>query len=168
VPIRTIPIGDDLVQRLGPAIEAALEYERATGGRRNLGITGEVGELLCCHRLGLELALDPRSEGFDAVDKEGLRVQIKTRRNESTGLPRDRGRTGRFSHHEFDYALLVILDHDYQLREVWRAAYEVLKPLIERQKRRNPSLLSFKRAGTKIYPVTVEPQGELLGQELPR
>jgi len=145
-----------------------LEYERATGGKRKLGITGEVGELLCCHRLGLELALDPRSEGFDAVDKEGLRVQIKTRRSESTGLSRDRGRTGRFSQHEFDYALLVLLDHDYQLREVWRAAYEVLRPLIEGQKRRSPSLSSFKRVGRQIYPVIVEPQGELFGQELPR
>jgi len=148
---KTITVDGKLINKLKSAINAALVYETATHGKRKLGITGEVGELLVCHQLGLKLVLDSRSEGFDAVTKDGLRVQIKTRRSESEGLPWDAGRTGRFSKHEFDYALLVLLDHKYQLCEIWRADYNKLKPIIEKHKRQNPNLSSFKRVGEKIF-----------------
>ena len=147
----TITVDGKLINKLKSAINAALVYETATHGKRRLGITGEVGELLVCHQLGLKLVLDSRSEGFDAVDKDDLRVQIKTRRSESEGLPRDAGRTGSFSKHEFDYTLLILLDHKYQLCEIWRADYNKLKPIIEKHKRRNPNLSSFKRVGEKIF-----------------
>lgn len=106
---------------------------------------------MACHKLGLKLVLDSRSEGFDALNKDGLRVQIKTRRSESEGLPRDAGRAGVFSKHEFGYALLALLDHKYELCEIWRADYNKLTPIIEKQKRRNPPLSSFKRVGEKIF-----------------
>jgi len=148
---KTIKVDSKLVNKVKRAIGVALEYEAATNGKRKLGITGEVGEVLVCHQLGLKLVLDSRSEGFDAVDKDGFRVQIKTRRSESDGLPRDAGRTSTFSKHEFDYALLALLDHKYQLCEIWQADYNKLKPIIERQKRRNPNLLSFKNAGGRVF-----------------
>ncbi|MBN1936324.1 MAG: hypothetical protein JW934_16785 [Anaerolineae bacterium] len=148
---KTIIVDDDLIHKLKPAIAAALAYEEATQGKRKLGITGEVGELLACHQLGLELALNPRAEGFDAIDQDGLRVQIKTRRSESEGLAKSTGRTSRFSSHEFDYALLILLDPEYQLCEIWRADYSDLKPIIEKQKRRSPSLSSFKRVAKRVY-----------------
>jgi len=147
----TITVDDGLIDKLSSAIRAALAYEKATHGKRKLGITGEVGELLVCRQLGLKLVWGNRSEGFDAVDKDGLRVQIKTRRSESEGLPRGAGRISRFSKHKFDYALLAILDHKYKLCEIWRADYNKLKPIIERQKRRNPNLSYFKRVGEKIF-----------------
>ena len=150
----TIKVDNKLINKIRSAIDVALEYEAATNGKRKLGITGEVGEVLACHQLGLKLVLDSRSEGFDAVDKDGLQVQIKTRRSESEGLPKDTGRTGRFSKHEFDYALLALLDHKYQLYEIWRADYKKLKPIIEEQKHRAPNLSSFQRKGIgrKISP----------------
>ena len=146
-----IEIDNKLIKMIKSAISVALEYEAATNGKRKLGITGEVGEVLVCHKLGLRLVLDSRSEGFDAVGKNGLRVQIKTRRSETEGLPRDASRTGIFSKHEFDYALLALLDRKYQLCEIWRVNYNKLKPIIEKQKRRQPNLLSFKRVGQKIF-----------------
>lgn len=127
-----------------------MEYEAATCGKRKLGITAEIEEVGACYQLGLRLVLDARSKGFDAIDKDGLLVQIKSRRSESEGLPRDVGRVGSFSKHRFDYALLVLLDHSYELCEIWRAGYEKIKPLIEKQKRRNPNLASFKRVAKKI------------------
>ncbi len=148
----TIKVDSKLINNVKSAINVALEYEAATNGKRKLGITGEVGKVLVCHQRGLRLMLDSRSEGFDAVDREGLRVQIKTLRSESEGLPSKAGRTGRFAEHKFDYALLALLDHEYQLCEIWRADYKKLKPIIEAQKRRAPHLSSFKRAGRKIFP----------------
>jgi len=148
---KAIKIDNKLINIIKSAINVALEYEAATNGKRKLGITGEVGEVLVCHQLGLRLVLDSRSEGFDAVDKDRLLVQIKTRRGESEGLPPDAGRTSRFSEHPFNYALLALLDHKYELREIWRADYNKLKPIIEKQKRRSPNLSYFKGVGEKIF-----------------
>jgi len=147
-----IVVDDDLVEKVKLAIEAALAYEVATSGKRKLGITGEVGEILVCHQLGLRLMLDPRSVGYDALDSRGERVQIKTRRSESYGLPRDAGRVSSFSEHEFDYALLGLLDHQYRLCEIWRADYDDLWPIIDKQKRRNPNLSLFKRVAHRVFP----------------
>ena len=149
---KVIEIDNKLINKVKLAIDAALEYEVATSGKRKLGITGEVGELLVCRQLGLKLVLDSRSEGFDAMDKDCLRVQIKTRRSETKGLPRDAGRTGVFSKHEFDYALLALLDNKYELCEIWQVDYNKLKPIIEKQKRRQPTLSSFKRVGRRMFP----------------
>ena len=115
-----IVVDDVLVQKVKLAIEAALAYEVATSGKRKLGITGEVGEILVCHQMGLRLMLDPRSVGYDALDSREKRVEIKTRRSESDGLPRDAGRVSTFSEHKFDYALLGLLDHQYRLCEIWQ------------------------------------------------
>lgn len=148
---RAIPISYKIMGKIEGAVKAALEYEETVFRKRKLGITAEVGEVLACRRLGLKLILDSQSAGFDAVDNSDSRVQIKSRRSESEGMPRDAGRVGTFSKHPFDYALLVLLDNNYRLCEIWRAEYGVLKPLIEKQKRRNPSLASFKRIAKKIF-----------------
>jgi len=148
-----IIIDDKIIEKINVAIGNALDYETLVQGNRKLGITGEVGEILVCYHLKLRLVLDSRSKGFNAIDKDDLHVQIKTRRSESEGLPKDAGRTSRFSKHRFDYALLGLLDHNYQLCEVWRADYDKLMPIINKQKRQDPSLLSFKRVGKKIFDI---------------
>ncbi len=133
-------------------MEKAVEYEAATGWKRKLGITAEVGEILACKQLGLKLLMDVRTKGYDAIDRNGKQVQIKTRRSESESSPKDTGRLGSFSGHPFDYALLVVLDRRYQLVEIWRAESKDLQPLIKSQKRRNPTLCAFKRKASKIFP----------------
>ncbi len=150
--VETIRINERLIKKVNSAIRAALSYEAATGGKRKLGITGEVGEVLACKKLGLKLVVDPRTMGFDAIDKKGLRVQIKSRRSESEGLPRDVGRLSSFSKHRFDYAVLVLLDNKYRVCEIWRANYRKLKPIIDKEKKRNPKLASFKKVGGRIFP----------------
>lgn len=150
--IDTIKVNDNIIKKINAAVRAALAYEKQTLGKRKLGITGEVGEVLVCYLLGLRLVLNSRSEGFDAIDKKGKLVQIKTRRSESKGLPRDAGRVSKFSEHRFDYALLALLDNNYKLCEVWRADFKKLNPIIKRNKRRNPNLSSFKKVGERIFP----------------
>lgn len=148
--IKTIDISKTLLDHLNNAIRAALIYEKETGYCRKLGITGEVGEVLACHKLRLRLVCDPRSAGYDAVDGKEKKVQIKTRKSEEKGLPRDAGRMGTFSAHRFDYALLVLLDHEYKLCEIWKAKYKNLLPIIQKHKRRNPPLSAFKMVAVKI------------------
>ena len=52
-----ILVDDNLIVKVKLAVEAELAYEAATDGKRKLGITGEVGEILVCHRLRLRLML---------------------------------------------------------------------------------------------------------------
>jgi hypothetical protein len=149
--IKAVHISSVLLVHLKNAIHSALLYEKETGYCRKLGITGEVGEVLTCQQLSFKLVCDPRTAGYDATDKHGKKIQIKTRRSEEEGLPRDVGRLGTFSKHEFDYALLVLLDHEYNLCEIWRAESADLKPIIDKQKRRNPPLASFKKVAKRIF-----------------
>lgn len=150
---KTVAVTRKMLGAVRQAVAASRIYEEATKGNRKLGITGEVGEVLCCKLMGLRLCIDPRSQGFDAVDRRGKRVQIKTRRSESADLPRDAGRLSTFSLQEFDYALLVLMTPDYQVAEIWRAQYADIAGLIGKQKRRNPNLASFKRKATRVWPL---------------
>ena len=87
-PEQTVPVSRRMLSAVREAVSAALRYEETTGRKRKLGITGEVGEVLVCHKLGLRLCLDSLKEGFDARDSRGKRVQIKTRRSDTRELPR--------------------------------------------------------------------------------
>lgn len=142
--MQTVIVDNTFIQKINSLIRIELAYERLTKGKRKFGITGEVGELLACNQLGLSFVLNSRSEGFDAIDENGKKVEIKTRRSETADLPRDTSRTSKFADHKFDYALLVILDNKYRLYEIWKASYKKLLPVIQNNKRRNPSLRSFK------------------------
>jgi len=152
--VQLVDVTPDMLKAVDQAVLAERAYSDSTGGRRKLGVTGEIGEVLYCHTLGLKLSLDSRSEGFDAVDGKGKLVQIKTRRSESHGLPSDLGRLSTFSKHGFDYALLVVLDSDYHIAEIWRAEQADIASLIESQKRRNPNLGSFKRRASRVWPLS--------------
>ena len=149
---RVIAINSEILERVEQAIQVALDYEIATGGTRRLGITGEVGEVLICKQFKLRMMADPRSEGYDAIDTAGQRVQIKTRRSETGDTPKNSGRLSRFSEHKYDYVLFGILDAKYRLTRVYRADYEVIEPIIAKNKRRSPSLSAFIKAARQIYP----------------
>jgi len=145
-------ITEEILSRMKKVIKASLAYEDAVGGIRKTGITAEVGEIYACYHLKLHMWADQKAKGFDAFDRRGLQVQIKTRRSEKEGLPSDLDRLSSFSKHHFDYVVLVILNPDYSLAEMWRAEYRDVLPLIEKHKRRNPNLSSFKKVAGRIWP----------------
>lgn len=138
----TIAVDTKILQAAREAARAASRYEKLVG--RKLGITGEIGEVLICQALNLLLMQDPLAAGHDAVDARGRTYQIKTRRSATKGLPRDVGKMGRFSAHPFHFAVLGILDTNYNLVEVWQAPYRKVLPLIEADKYRSPRLKAFK------------------------
>lgn len=79
------------------AIKAALAYEKETN--RVLGITGEIGEILACHKLKLDLLSDGINPGFDATDDNDKRYQIKAKRTRKKG-GNPTGNIGSFSKHK--------------------------------------------------------------------
>ena len=142
--IKTILITPNIKKVVVDAIKIAIDYEKLTG--RKLGITGEIGEILTCDKLGLKLLANPISSGYDAIGKNNKKkYQIKTRRGDS-----NKGRISRFSKHPFDYAILTILKSNYDIRGLWQVSFPKLKPILDRCKRRNPSVTKFKSLAKKI------------------
>ena len=131
-------------------IELARGYRQSVG--RRLPITGELGELLACKVLNL-CRVSEGNEGYDAVDPQGRKFQIKARAP-SLGVDRvDRGgRISRFHSFDFDYALLVLFDSQYDLEGIWEA--DVSSIASEQEKVNNPRagihVQDFIRLGTNI------------------
>lgn len=127
------------------AIRSAINYEKVTG--RKLGITGEIGEILVCKELGLKLLADSIASGIDAIDNKGKTYQIKARRGNSDNSG---ARIGAFSKYKFDYAVLAILDHKYNIIELYKVTFKKIKPILQLYKKRNPPLRQFKNVATLI------------------
>ena len=120
---------DDMLAILHDAKAVAQRYYRATG--KPLGVTGEVAEYEAARLLGLTLAA-ARQVGFDAVgyrNDQPIHYQIKCRCFDPA---RSSGqRVGSLSLNKpWDAALLVLLDADFETREIWEASRESLVPLL--------------------------------------
>lgn len=154
--IPPLTISEEIMGKLNNAIKASLEFEKVTG--KQLNMTGIVGEVLACKRHNLELVVDDINEGFDAWDKDGKRVQIKTRRFKGV----DSAMTGTLLSKQyeptFDYAVLILLNEQYEFLEDHILSSHVIKEHFDRinakrvnegkAKRKNMSIAQF-RALTK-------------------
>ncbi len=153
----SIEINQKHLELIESVIRLATQYEELMDHKQKLGITGEIGEIRACLKYNLRLMLDSRSAGYDALDKDGKKVQIKTRRSELGKKLTNPTRISSFSRHEFDYCLLLLLDKDYDIDEVWKADALALEPKINYHKRRNPTLGGFKSVGEKIFDKKISP-----------
>ena len=139
----------------------AAEYYRLTG--KPLGVTGEVAEVVAAETLGLELA-PPRTEGFDAIRKNGHReerIQIKGRAYGADAKPGQRlGKIKRGA--PCDAVLLVLLDNrTLEPREMWEAPYAPVEerlalPGSKARARGSLGVPEFKRLARQIWPTEKE------------
>lgn len=149
--LKTITVTNDIIEKLNDAIKISLEFEDLT--QKQMNITSIVGEVLTCNKHNLELVIDDINAGFDALDKEGKRVQIKTRRFKGvktamTGTLLDKNFTV-----PFDYAILVLLNEKYEFIEDYFISSDSIVDHFERinnnrlnigkQKRKNMSISQF-------------------------
>lgn len=135
----------------------AKEYYRLTG--RPLGITGEVAEFEAARILDVELAA-VRQAGFDAVrrasDGTAVRLQIKGRCFGLDAKPGQRIGSIQLSK-EWDAVLLVLLDLDFEAREIWEADREAItvaltKPgSVARNERGALGVNCFKQIGKLLW-----------------
>ena len=110
------------IEKAGEILErgkqAAIDYYDLTG--KPLGITGEFGEYLTAKLLGLELA-EARSPGYDATDKKGRKIQIKSR-----CIPRDKKLSGQRLgsirlDHEWDCVMVILLNERFEPQAIYEA-----------------------------------------------
>lgn len=144
-------ITQEHVDVIESAIKVARQYETMMGDKQRLGITGEVGDIKACFKYDLKLAKMTENPGYDAVDSEGKKVQIRTRRIVPGKTSIDSKRLSTFSKDKFDYCLLLMLDKEYDIEEVWRTEASALEPIIWQLTKRNPTITAFKRVGKLIY-----------------
>lgn len=137
---------------IAKACDIAREYKRLTG--KPLGITGEVAEYEAARILGLKLAA-PRTPGYDA--RRGDRCyQIKGRVIGKDSKPGQRLGSIRLDK-EWDAVLLVILDDELQVKEIWEAERpdvetELAKPGSKARERGALGLNAFKRIANRRWP----------------
>ena len=91
------------------AVAAMAAFRRTFG--RNLD-PSFIAELYAAKELGLELRAGPNEPGFDAVDSDGYRYEIKHRSPTTLNID--------VNSFEFDYLVLVELDDACLLAGVWR------------------------------------------------
>ena len=121
----------------------AKRYRQLTG--KPLGLTGEIGEVLAADILKLKLS-DARQPGYDAVSKDGRRVQIKSRCILLNAKPGQRVGSIRLDH-DWDTVALILMDEDYEPLEI----FEADRKSIERELRRPGSKARNERGALGIH-----------------
>ena len=142
-------ISPEMLALCNQLIELALKYDSIFG--KKLNVTGEIGEILVCHKLGLKMVSDGYST-FDAVDRDGKRVQIKARHSDKDDieLPKEGSTISKISH-SFDYLILVILDRNYKMHEILKVSYSSLKKHLDSADRSTASIATIRKLGANVY-----------------
>jgi hypothetical protein len=147
-----------IMQLLSGAKQIAREYYSLTG--KPLGITGEIAEYEAAKHLRIKLT-SARQEGYDAVELHGgkkKRLQIKGRCLQNNCKPGQRLGSIRLEK-KWDAVLMVLLDHKFELLEIWEAPRsKIAKALKEpgsrvRNERGALGVLKFKSIGKRRWPM---------------
>jgi hypothetical protein len=85
----------------------------------------DIAERLVAEELGLTLAAAV-AQGYDAVDSDGLRYQIKSRRLTAQNRSRQLGVVRKLDENEFDFLIAVMFDEDLALLEMWQIPHSVV------------------------------------------
>ena len=109
----TIEITEATIEAINSAISSAIAFEQVTG--KQLNITSIVGEILACQEKNLLLVKNDINTGFDAIDRQGKKVQIKTRRYKDVRSAQTGPLLDKNGEVPYDYALLVLLNVNYEL-----------------------------------------------------
>ncbi|WP_434064576.1 DUF6998 domain-containing protein [Symbiopectobacterium purcellii] len=148
-------MSEEIEALLTTAIDLAAKYKKLTG--KPLGITGEVAEFYAAKLLNLKL-MGARSPGYDAIDSDYRKIQIKGR-----CLP-DKFKVGHRVgsirlEHQWDSVILVLMNEFFVVSEMWEAD----RPMVEAallapgSKSRNVrgalSVSKFKQISKRVWPV---------------
>lgn len=148
------------IKRVGVILENvrsfAIEYYSLTG--KPLGITGEIGEYLTAKLLGLQL-VDARTAGYDAIDDNGRKIQIKCR-----SIPQMKRIVGQRMgslrlQHEWDAVALILLNERFEPQWIYEADRSSLEEALmrpgsrSRNERGALAIAHFKRIGRKVWPL---------------
>lgn len=116
----------------------------------------DYAEKIAVERLGLS-RVGKEERGYDALDKQKRRYQIKGRRITRHNKSRQLGVIRNLEEHLFDYLIAVIFNEDFSLNEIWKVPYRFVKENSRFSKHQNghilianPALLSVGKGVERI------------------
>ena len=86
---------------------------------------GDYTEWLVAKGLGLDLAGNS-SSGYDGIDSEGVKIQIKGRRTTPENKSRQLSAIRKYEANEFDHLVAVIFNENFEIIEVRLIPHEVV------------------------------------------
>lgn len=134
--------------------DVAIEMNKRQEGYKDKStFTSLIGELAACKCLGLKW--EP-SNGYDALNGKKT-IQIKSRRplkGDKVNIAGRMGRFGKKDKYDFDFGILVLLDKNYEVDEIYRRSKKDIKDLEERKEptERGLHLSTFINDIKPIYP----------------
>lgn len=116
-------LNDQQVEAFDTALDAHARFRRAFGRPLSPDF---VAELHVARELSLSVAENTNTPGYDATDFDGAKYQIKLRDAKTQNVD--------VNNFDFDYLVLVILDDDYRLAELWRMTVNRARDVFVRRK----------------------------------
>ena len=130
----------DLLQQHSIIID---ELKRRKIVRTKNNPVGDYAEWLVAKGLGLELAGNS-SAGFDGIDAEGTKVQIKGRRITPENKSRQLGAIRKLKEKDFDQLAAVIFDENYEIIDAVLIPHEVIEEYATYRSHVNAHILHLK------------------------
>lgn len=106
---------------------------------------GDYAEWLVSEALGMTL-LSNSSAGADAIDYDGLKVQIKARRVTPDNPSRQLSALRNYEAADFDYLIAVIFDEDYNVLDGYKIPHEVIRDYARHSDHVNARIINLKGA----------------------
>ncbi|HGM5492136.1 TPA: hypothetical protein ACKP1B_003816 [Serratia fonticola] len=101
---------------------------------------GDYAEWLVSKALGMTL-LNNSSAGVDAIDSDGMKVQIKARRVTLDNPSRQLGALRNYEAAEFDYLIAVIFDESYNILDAYKIPHAVIGDYAKHRKHVNAHIV---------------------------
>ena len=86
----------------------------------------DYAEKVAVEELGL-IRAGKEERGYDAIDNQGIKYQIKGRRNTKHNGSRQLGVIRNIDERLFDYLIAVIFNEDFDIKEIWKIPYQFVK-----------------------------------------
>ena len=106
---------------------------------------GDYAEWLVSEALGMTL-LSNSSAGADAIDSDGLKVQIKARRVTPDNPSRQLSALRNYEAADFDYLIAVIFDEAYNVLDGYKIPHEVIRDYARHSDHVNAHIINLKGA----------------------
>lgn len=107
--------------------------------------TGDYAEWLVSKQLGLTLAAKSE-KGFDAVDAEGFRYQVKSRRHNADNASSQLGVIRDLESQGFDYLIAVVFDAEWNVLRAAKIPYRLVNKLATFSKRQNGHIMHMRES----------------------
>ncbi|XQS16098.1 DUF6998 domain-containing protein [Citrobacter telavivensis] len=106
---------------------------------------GDYAEWLVSKALGMTL-LSNSSAGADAIDADGMKVQIKARRVTLDNPSRQLSALRNYEAADFDYLIAVIFDENYNILDSYKIPHEVIRDYARHSVHVNAHIINLKGA----------------------